>query len=57
MTPEQKAELVCAFDDGFTIHHVSPVLTRLREAWLEADEKERETFRAEIVQAPSAETA
>jgi hypothetical protein len=53
MTPEQKAELVCAFDDGFTMHHVSPVLTRLREAWLEADAKEREIFKAEINQAPS----
>jgi hypothetical protein len=48
MTREQEAELVNACNDGITGRYVSPVLTQLRTAWLQADARERETFKAEI---------
>jgi hypothetical protein len=49
MTREQTAELVNAFNDGITGRYVSPVLTKIRAAWLEADEKERAIFKNEIL--------
>jgi hypothetical protein len=51
MTREQTAELVNACNDGLTGRYVSPVLTRIRTAWLEADANEREIFKAEILKA------
>jgi hypothetical protein len=45
MTLEQTAELVNAFNDGITARHVSPALTLLRTAWLQADASEREIFK------------
>ena len=49
MTTEQRAELTTAFNDGWTERYVSPVLTQLRTAWLQADVKERAIFKAEIL--------
>ena len=54
MTNEQRAELVSAFNDGLTGRYVSPVLTHLRTAWLQADAKERAVFKAEIARTPEA---
>jgi hypothetical protein len=57
MTREQEAELVNACNDGITGRYVSPVLTLLRTAWLQADANERELFKAEILKpAGSSET-
>jgi hypothetical protein len=53
MTREQEAELVNACNDGITGRYVSPVLTRLRTAWLEAHDREREIFKAEILSHPN----
>lgn len=55
MTREQEAELVNACNDGLTGRSVSPVLTRLRTAWLEADANEREIFKTEISLRPSSQ--
>ncbi len=52
MTNEQRAELTNAFNDGLTGRYVSPVLTLLRTAWLQADAKEREIFKTEITRTP-----
>ena len=49
MTREQEAELLTACNDGLTGRYVSPVLTKLRTAWLEAHANEREIFKAEIL--------
>jgi len=49
MTREQEAELVNACNDGLTGRRVSPVLTLLRTAWLQAGAQEREIFKAEIL--------
>ena len=57
MTREQEAELLTACNDGLTGRYVSPVLSQLRTAWLQADVKEREIFKAEILKpAGSTET-
>jgi len=52
MTREQTAELVNACNDGITGRYVSPVLTLLRTAWLQADANERAIFKAELVRPP-----
>jgi hypothetical protein len=52
MTREQTAELVNACNDGITGRFVSPVLSQIRIAWLQADANEREIFKAEISRAP-----
>jgi hypothetical protein len=49
MTREQEAELVNACNDGITGRFVSPILTQIRTAGLQANANEREIFKAEIL--------
>lgn len=51
MTRETEAELINACNDGLTGRYVSPMLSQIRIAWLQADAKEREIFKAEILKA------
>jgi hypothetical protein len=51
MDRETVAELINAANDGLTARHVTPALTQIRTAWLQADANEREIFKAEILSA------
>jgi hypothetical protein len=51
MDEQTTAELINSFNDGFTGHHITPALSKARQAWLLLDESEREIFKGEILSA------
>jgi hypothetical protein len=49
MDRETVVELFCAAVDGLSGRHVTPALSKARQAWLLLDADEREVFKGEIL--------
>jgi hypothetical protein len=49
MDRELVAELFCAAVDGLSARHVTPALSKARQAWLLLDPNERQIFKGEIL--------